>query len=88
MTPSLRSPSSTVPVDGAPRRDLSGAGASHLGQSAGTPARRHRLRGADAVDLASALALGVPELTVAVWDRRLHASAGATGLGVPPAALI
>jgi predicted nucleic acid-binding protein len=54
-------------------------------QSAGALARRHRLRGADAVHLASALALGVPELTVAVWDRRLHTGAAAVGFAVAPA---
>lgn len=56
-------------------------------QIAGALTRRQRLRGADAVHLASALALGVPELTVAVWDRRLHTSAAAVGLAVAPADL-
>lgn len=56
-------------------------------QAAGILARTHRLRGADAVHLASALALGVSDLTVAVWDRRLHAGVGQAGLFVAPATL-
>lgn len=54
---------------------------------AGQLARAHALRGADAVHLASALALGDPDLVVAVWDRRLHAGALAAGLPVAPAKL-
>jgi len=54
---------------------------------AGELAVLHRLRGADAVHLASALALGSPEVTVAAWDRRLHAGAAAVGLPVAPATL-
>ena len=54
-------------------------------QSAGALAVRQQLRGADAVHLASALALGSPDLTVAVWDKRLHAGAVAVGLAVAPA---
>ncbi len=56
-----------------------------VGQRAGGLARRHRLRGADAVHLASALAVGSMGLTVAVWDRRLHAGVVAEGLAVAPA---
>ncbi len=47
----------------------------------------HRLRGADAVHLASALALGSADVTVAVRDKRLHAGAAAVGLAVAPATL-
>jgi predicted nucleic acid-binding protein len=54
---------------------------------AGTLARSYALRGADAVHLASALAIGDPDLTVAVWDRRLHAGAATAGLPVAPAHL-
>jgi predicted nucleic acid-binding protein len=54
---------------------------------AGSLAVTHLLRGADAVHLASALALGSTGLTVAVWDRRLHAGAAAVGLAVAPATL-
>lgn len=55
--------------------------------AAGELAVAHRLRGADAVHLASALALGSAEVTVAVWDQRLHAGAAAAGLRVAPATL-
>ena len=54
---------------------------------AGELAVLHRLRGADAVHLASALALGSQEVTVAVWDKRLHTGAAAAGLRVAPATL-
>jgi uncharacterized protein len=40
------------------------------------------VRSADAVHLASAIALADPDLIIAVWDRRLHASAAAAGLQV------
>jgi predicted nucleic acid-binding protein len=56
-------------------------------RTAGELAVLHRLRGADAVHLASALALGSQEVTVAVWDKRLHAGAAAAGLPVAPATL-
>jgi uncharacterized protein len=54
-------------------------------QRAGRLARQHALRGADAVHLASALALGDPDLVVAVWDARLAAGARAAHLAVAPA---
>lgn len=54
---------------------------------AGQLARAHALRGADAVHLASALAIGDPEVIVAVWDRRLHAGAQDAGCRVAPAKL-
>jgi predicted nucleic acid-binding protein len=54
---------------------------------AGQLARSYALRGADAVHLASALALGDPELIIAVWDRRLHAGAASAELRVAPAQL-
>jgi uncharacterized protein len=54
---------------------------------AGQLAREHALRGADAVHLASALALGDPDLIIAVWGRRLHAGATAARLAVAPAQL-
>ena len=56
-------------------------------RAAGSLAATHQLRGADAVHLASALALGPADVTVAVWDRRLHAGAVASGLAVAPATL-
>lgn len=52
--------------------------------SATVLASRHGLRGADAVHLASALDLGVGNLTIAVWDRRLHQGAVDAGLSVAP----
>ena len=54
---------------------------------AGQLARAHALRGADAVHLASALAIADPDLVVAVWNRRLHAGALAAGIRVAPAQL-
>jgi uncharacterized protein len=54
---------------------------------AGDLARTCALRGADAVHLASALAVDDPELVVAVWDRRLHTGAATSGLRVTPATL-
>ncbi len=56
-------------------------------QHAGQLARSHALRGADAVHLASAAAIGDSDLVFAVWDRCLHAGAQATGLRVAPAHL-
>jgi predicted nucleic acid-binding protein len=60
--------------------ELSPAVARHAGQLA----RTHALRGADAVNLASALAVEDPELVFAVWDQRLHAGAIASRLRVAP----
>jgi len=54
---------------------------------AGELAVRRALRGADAVHLASAIAVDVVDLVVAVWDRRLHAAAAAERLAVAPAAV-
>lgn len=54
---------------------------------AGQLARAHALRGADAVHLASALAIGDPDLIIAVWDRRLHTGARAAGCRLAPAQL-
>jgi len=56
-------------------------------QAAGSLASRHRLRGADAVHLASALALAPSDVIMVAWDKRLHAGAIAAGLGVAPATL-
>ena len=58
-----------------------------VGQDAGHLARTHALRGADAVHLASALAISDPDLVIAVWDRHLLAGARAAGLRVAPAQL-
>jgi len=56
-------------------------------QRAGRLAREHTLRGTDAVHLASALAIGDPDLIVAVWDRRLHTAVLGTGTNVAPAVI-
>jgi len=61
--------------------ELSAAVAVHAGELA----RLHALRGADAVHLASALAIGDSSVIVAAWDKRLHAGAAAAGLSVVPA---
>ena len=58
-----------------------------VSRAAGGLAKRHHLRGADAVHLASALEVDRSALVVAVWDRRLHAGAAAEHLAVAPAAL-
>lgn len=50
----------------------------------GALAREQRLRGADAVHLASALALEGTDVVFAAWDRRLHSGAVASGLVVAP----
>lgn len=52
---------------------------------AGQLARDHALSGADAIHLASALAVGDSQLLMAVWDRRLAAGVQAAGLAVSPA---
>lgn len=51
---------------------------------AGRLAAQHALGGADAVHLASGLAVGTADTIFAVWDRRLHAGALETGLRVVP----
>jgi len=58
-----------------------------VGYLAGELAKTHALRGADAVHLASALAMSDRKLIVAVWDRRLHDGALAARLGVAPVTL-
>ena len=55
--------------------------------TAGRLAKRHSLRGADAVHLASALEIDPSVLVVAVWDRRRHGGAVAERLAVAPATL-
>ncbi len=56
-------------------------------QSAGRLAKRHGLRGGDAIHLASALEIGADDVIMAVWDRRLHAGAVAETLSVAPSSL-
>lgn len=54
-------------------------------KTAGQLATTHMPRSAAAVHLASALAIGSANVTVAVWDKRLHAGAIAAGLAAAPA---
>ncbi|WP_308466151.1 type II toxin-antitoxin system VapC family toxin [Rathayibacter soli] len=54
----------------------------HAGELAGA----HALRGADAVHLASLLAVGAADTLFAVWDRRLRSGAKAAGARVVPTA--
>lgn len=53
--------------------------------AAGALSERHALSGADAVHLASALALRDKDVVMATWDRRLSDAARAAGLRVVPA---
>ena len=53
---------------------------------AGALASLHALRGADAVHLASVLAIGAADVIFAVWDQRLHTGARAAGVQVAPTA--
>ena len=55
-----------------------------LVEAAADLTRKHDLRSLDALHLASALVLPGQELTLATWDRRLHAAATAEGLSVSP----
>jgi predicted nucleic acid-binding protein len=52
---------------------------------AGTLAGEYALRGADAVHLASALAVGVEETVFAAWDERLRAGSQTAGVRLAPA---
>lgn len=52
---------------------------------AGELASAYSLRGADAIHLASALAIELPDLIVAVWDHRLREGVLSAGLRVAPA---
>lgn len=58
-----------------------------IAKNAGALARKSMLRGADSVHLASALAVGMDDLVVAVWDRQLHAASLSAGLRVAPASI-
>lgn len=52
---------------------------------AGELASRHALRGADAIHLASVLAVGSAETIFAVWDGRLRTGAESAGVRLAPA---
>lgn len=55
-----------------------------IARSAGELAGEHALGGADAVHLASVLALGDAAVVFAVWDRRLRRGARAAGVRLAP----
>lgn len=57
-----------------------------VASDAGRLARQHALRGADAVHLASALAIGVDHVVFAVWDQRLRVGGETAGFALAPAA--
>ena len=56
-----------------------------LARHAGQLADDLALRGADAVHLASALALGAEAVVMVTWDRKLRRAASRAGCGVAPA---
>jgi predicted nucleic acid-binding protein len=58
-----------------------------LSEQAAKLALSTELRSLDALHLASALVLPATDLTLATWDRRLHAAAQARGLHVLPETL-
>ena len=58
-----------------------------IAEGAAALAERHALKGADAIHLASGLALDDQALVFTTWDRRLHRAARAEGLRVAPASL-
>lgn len=60
--------------------ELTDAVTAHAGDLAG----EHSLRGADAVHLASLLAVGAAETLFAVWDQRLRAGAQTAGVQLAP----
>jgi predicted nucleic acid-binding protein len=60
--------------------ELTAVVTTHAGRLAGA----HALRGADAVHLASALAVGGDDTVLAVWDGRLRAGAETLGLRIAP----
>ncbi len=60
--------------------ELTDAVTAHAGKLAGL----HALRGADAVHLASLLAVGAADTLFAVWDQRLRAGAQTVGVQLAP----
>ena len=58
-----------------------------LAEEAAELAIARELRSLDALHLAAALSLPQDDLLLATWDHRLHAAAGAEGLGLIPEAL-
>lgn len=58
-----------------------------VAERAGRLTRDSRLRAADAVHLASALAMGLDDIVVATWDQRLQSASMDAGLRVVPASM-
>jgi predicted nucleic acid-binding protein len=58
-----------------------------LAREASMLATEYDLRSLDALHLAAVLLLPAEALTLATWDRRLHAAAGSAGLSLIPSAL-
>lgn len=56
----------------------------NIAHHAGHLATTHALRGADAVHLASVLAVGVDDTVFAVWDQRLRTAAQEAAVGLAP----
>ncbi|GFG75886.1 type II toxin-antitoxin system VapC family toxin [Mycobacterium botniense] len=56
----------------------------NIAHHAGHLATAHALRGADAVHLASVLAIGVDDAVFAVWDQRLRSAAQQVAVGLAP----
>ncbi len=56
----------------------------NIAHHAGHLATEHALRGADAVHLASALAIGADDIVFAVWDQRLRNGAQEAALTLVP----
>jgi predicted nucleic acid-binding protein len=56
----------------------------NIARHAGRLATVHTLRGADAVHLASVLAIGVDDTVFAVWDQRLRTAAHEVAVGLAP----
>ena len=83
---------STSPIRVAPRRrGRSTGGATRAVEltelvttQAGELASTHALRGADAVHVASLLAVGADDTLFAVWDQRLRAEAQSAGVQLAP----
>lgn len=58
-----------------------------LAEAATDLALAHDLRSLDALHLAAAMLLTSDDLTLATWDRRLHAAGRAVGLSLLPATI-
>jgi uncharacterized protein len=56
----------------------------NIAHHAGLLSTAHALRGADAIHLASVLAIGVDDTVFAVWDQRLRTAAQEAAVGLAP----